>query len=990
MASGWRAAAVLHYLIPLAIGQYTPLPRWGQAVALLENLLYVHGGLTDQYDQYSYTSAPPTSELLLLDLSVSFSATSTPWQLLSNTTTTSNSPALGWHTLSAFNSSSFLLFGGQPGPNSQIVLTSLNDSATLVSAYDRTNPSFSIEPQNWAGEPMRRIRHSASSTGGKVWIVGGEKADGSGNAFSDHRLFNPVLQEFVVLPSGGNTPPDLYGHTSLILPDGRLLVFGGYCASCGKLIPLNTIWSLDTTQATLAWDVISVSNSTLPSSRLDFAAVVLATGEILIHGGGDSELQTTYSDGWILNTDQNPMVWQEAQALQQLGPRKDHLAIQCNGQVLFAFGYGSTAPASATMQIYNPSSSSMVSSYNPPPAGSTPAIISLPAPSQTGDSGSSGGSAGAPSVVYPTSTAGAGSSSSNNNTTAIAVGTTFGIIGLIAGGLAVVWYIKRSRGRESSRNGRFLLLGGDHDHEYDSTDGGPANFLDMDSEIESHRCRGFLGARALPLAAALAHLGLSKHGSPLPPRPRRDMFADEDTRQFGWGGPPDMLRREGSGGTSLWSMRSMSAMVRGMISREPSARNSGRDWDEWEKIEGDHESVIHEGNNSRNVMPNSGHPHERDGSLRSYVDPFSDPLPHDEEYNLYRSNHGALKLDGEHDNIDVDARSLDPSPLCPPRTPLPLSTPIPTLSPLREVASDSADTLASRTGSSQNNSSSKGDSSGNTYPSQPSFISQSAYSPVTPPTLYSSTPIIALSHRHSSILDSHPPSFNPIRRSDSWWARFMKTSLLDRRNSTGQKPLDLRDPNPAPRLMSINESNASPDSLESRHELAVQNIRLSSPSVHSGWTANTEVAERLCGSYDVVQRIASDGSTSRRTASIGSISANEHGILSGLSSDQTKLTSFLPISPSSNPSSFSNEPSRTGPTTHGSPFTRAAAHAVTSRVQEIERQMTNNLEAERYPPPRNTRKREEVPSRTRPSIQYGLAPRASLYVANPDSGVPTL
>lgn len=393
---------------------------------------------------------------------------------------------------------------------------------------------------------------------------------------------------------------------------------------------------------------------------------------------------------------------------------------------------------------------------------------------------------------------------------------------------------------------------------------------------------------------------------------------------------------------------------------------------------------MNEGNKSYNVMLDSRHPHGQDGSSRSYSDPFSDPVPHDEEYDLYQPYHGALKPDGEYDNIDVDAGSRDPPPLRPLRTPLPLSSPIPTLSPLREVVSDSTNTLASYLGSSQTNSSSNGHSSSNTCASQPSFPSQPPYSPVTPSTLHSSAPTIAPLQRHSSILDSYPPSSNPIRRSDSWWGRFMKTSLLDRRNSTGQKPLDLRDPNPAPQLMSIYELNASPDSHESKYEQSVKHIRLISPSVHSGRTANTEVAERLGGSYDVVQRIASDGSTSQRTSSIGSISANEHGILGGLSSDQSKLTSSRPIYPASYPSSSSKEPSRTGPTTHGSQFTWVAGHAVTSRVQEIERQMTNNLAAEHSQPPRNTRKREEVPSRTRPSIQYGLAPRASLYVANPD------
>jgi hypothetical protein len=81
---------------------------------------------------------------------------------------------------------------------------------------------------------------------------------------------------------------------------------------------MNTIWSLDTThwQSTLAWNTISVLTSTLPNPRRDFAAVVLATGEIFIHGGGDSTSQKTYSDGWILNTTKNAMVWQEVQSLQ--------------------------------------------------------------------------------------------------------------------------------------------------------------------------------------------------------------------------------------------------------------------------------------------------------------------------------------------------------------------------------------------------------------------------------------------------------------------------------------------------------------------------------------------------------------------------------------------------------------------------------------------------------------------------------------------------
>lgn len=308
--------------------------RWAQAVALLENTLYVHGGLSDPFNSYSYSSAPEISDLLVLDLSTSFNSSSPPWQLFSG----HSSPALAWHTLSAFNPTELLLFGGQPDPNSLTVVTTLNDSSGLLSTSNRSSPSFSMELQNWANEPMRRIRHSASYTGGEVWLIGGEKADGSGNAFSDHYSFNPSGPEFVQLPSSRSAPPDIYGHTSLVLPDGRLLVLGGYCASCSSLVPMDTVWSLNTTLNPPVWEVLFTANESLPSPRRDFAAVVLPNGHIIIHGGGDAQLQTTYSDGWILDTNRNPMVWHTVAALAQLGQRKDHLAVQAGGYVLFCFG----------------------------------------------------------------------------------------------------------------------------------------------------------------------------------------------------------------------------------------------------------------------------------------------------------------------------------------------------------------------------------------------------------------------------------------------------------------------------------------------------------------------------------------------------------------------------------------------------------------------------------------------------------------------------
>ncbi|KAG9315227.1 cytochrome P450 [Chiua virens] len=270
--------------VPLRFG---PSTGWAQAVSLLDSTLYVHGGLSDPYNSYSYTSAPVISDLLVLDLSTSFNASSPPWKLCSSI----SSPALAWHTLSAFSPTELLLFGGQPGPNSMTTLTTNNDSAGLLSTSSTTNPYFFMESNNWANEPMRRMRHSSSFTAGKVWMIGGEEADGSGIAFNAHYSFSPSGPQFVQLPSSSSAPPDIYGHASLVVPGGRLLVL---------------VWSLNTTQNPLIWEPLSISNASSPAPRRDFAAVVLSNGHILIHGGGDAQLQVTYSDGWITGYQPEP------------------------------------------------------------------------------------------------------------------------------------------------------------------------------------------------------------------------------------------------------------------------------------------------------------------------------------------------------------------------------------------------------------------------------------------------------------------------------------------------------------------------------------------------------------------------------------------------------------------------------------------------------------------------------------------------------------
>lgn len=250
---------------------------------------------------------------------------------------TTPGPAVAWHTLSAFKSSDVLLFGGLPGVNSPPPLVGLADSAWLLDVYNRLVPQWSSEVTSWADEPIRRIHHSSATTkDGRVIIIGGEKADGSGIVFSDHYIFDPDSPSFTLLPSE-NGPPDITGHVSIMLANGYLVVFGGYCGSESTMLSFSTIWVMDTTQSILRWFSLTVVSGTLPNPRRAFAAVLLEGGKILIHGGSDVSFQTTYADAWILDTSQSPPVWTEVD-LSQIGARRDHFAISYGSFVIFGLG----------------------------------------------------------------------------------------------------------------------------------------------------------------------------------------------------------------------------------------------------------------------------------------------------------------------------------------------------------------------------------------------------------------------------------------------------------------------------------------------------------------------------------------------------------------------------------------------------------------------------------------------------------------------------
>ena len=287
--------------------------RWGHSSTVVSSppTLIIQGGKTDPSSSYTYSSAPNTADTIILPLSSGFTTSSPPFSLLNATT----APISAWHTLTPLSDVnqdySMLSFGGDGGTIEAV--QTQNDSTWLLSVnFASQSIDFTQEPTGWGNQPMRRIHHSSASLsmGGDVYITGGLKDDGSGVTFADVYQFNSTNSAFSTLPS---LPQGLYHHSSILLPNGTLIVLGGVYASpttgSGVLLPFSTLYVFDTTSTTASWVSLSIGG-TVPFGRRGATVALNNNGTTaFIFGGADAELATVYGDGWEL--DVASCAWQQ-------------------------------------------------------------------------------------------------------------------------------------------------------------------------------------------------------------------------------------------------------------------------------------------------------------------------------------------------------------------------------------------------------------------------------------------------------------------------------------------------------------------------------------------------------------------------------------------------------------------------------------------------------------------------------------------------------
>ena len=656
-------------------------------------------------------------------------------------------------------------------------------------------------------------------------------------------------------------------------------------------------------------------------------------------------------------------------------------------------GYAQSAPANATLLLFDASTGSFATTYTPPPAVSSPTTTTLPGATATSGSstGTGKGSPGTATGTGGSSPTGSGTPGNGGNgggdggsdpqeksgkshATAVALGVVFGVLGLLAGGGAAYYMSKRhAPGRDT-----FHLLGPSDDDD-DSPHMGPVIPV---AGGAATREKGLPVVQNVKQKLVGLVPGMSARGQPM----RRDMLADEDTRIFesSWYD----VRREGSVGSwsstgrgmrpaladvvqgSLTSLRNvggaMLAYAAGGRRKEASgASSTSTYWDKEPSYDYSDKAhlVVLPSLQQEASRPKGGRQASYTSQWSYYEDPFAD---YDVE---------SFKMPGDEHEYDPDAVEIHGAPSLndPPPKPYLYSraasatVDVTRLTPVSEKPS--LTTISDPTSSSDWS-----------HGGAPLNLTSSSE------TSRSSHDIPRSPHRPSSIIDANPPIMTNMRRSDTWWSKFAKTPLLDRARSSNisriSEPLDFRDPNPPPRLGPIKETSNSlsaedaPSKHGSRDDPMYASVHhgRSATSLQTSKTADSVEIEKMGRTMDIVQKGTISSHMSRES---------EASTDSGLSLEPAlpsspRLAVFIPTHeqaapPSAQHVSFVQSPTAITPVSPAVRRGSAPQGSVAARVQAFE---------QRGSPPEP----QSAPSRHKKGRNsvYGLAPKPSLFIANPD------
>ena len=169
-------------------------------------------------------------------------------------------------------------------PDGQVLIAGgYNGTSGILQSAELFNPATdTFTALTGSGNELQTARAGASAAalpGGQVLIAGGY---GNSGYLQSAELFNPATDTFTALPASGNTELQTarYGAAAAALPDGQVLIAGGY-GNSGYLQEAELF-----NPATDTFTALAASGTTqLQTPRAGATAATLPDGQVLIAGG---------------------------------------------------------------------------------------------------------------------------------------------------------------------------------------------------------------------------------------------------------------------------------------------------------------------------------------------------------------------------------------------------------------------------------------------------------------------------------------------------------------------------------------------------------------------------------------------------------------------------------------------------------------------------------------------------------------------------------
>ena len=235
---------------------------------------------------------------------------------------------------------------------------------------------------------VARSFHSATlMDDGRVLIVGGHSFNFRNSALASAEIYDPATESFA--PTGGMSVAR-QEHTATLLPDGRVVVAGGYDDDMDNPTAQSTAEVFDPATGTFA------PTGSMASGRGNHTATVLGDGKVLIAGGHSGHPGASVASAELYDPSNGTF----ALTGDMTDARGSHSAtLLTNGSVLLAGGFTAfpnTGTTLASAEIYEPSTGSFTSTASMHMARGRHAAASLP----SGDVLVAGGQEGQSAEVY--------------------------------------------------------------------------------------------------------------------------------------------------------------------------------------------------------------------------------------------------------------------------------------------------------------------------------------------------------------------------------------------------------------------------------------------------------------------------------------------------------------------------------------------------------------------------------------------------------------